>query len=535
MTLEAEIRERALGVSSQTEKEGLLTKADECRERKEKGNEQLKLVSQKYSEAMKQLREQPSTDRPSSAPGVASAAAALLANAGAKDEAWKALAYLGGFGSHFATEAVQGALPVGQNSPQKVPFGLFAEQLQGSAFTCPRTTNRRSWVYRLSPSAAQARMVPSARTETLVSSDFHVVDPRPRRWGAMPLPSASGTDWLSGLRTICGAGGPTTKDGVAIHMYGCNAPMVDCAFCNADGELLIVPQLGVLLVTTELGRLRVAPGEIVVIPRNIRFAIDPIVPALTTDTDEAACRGYVLEVFTARGLTLPDLGPIGANGLAEPRDFMSPSAWYEDRECAAGFTITTKYAGKLFDAECPHSPWDVVAWHGNYTPYKYDLSRFHAINTVTVDHSDPSIFTVLSAPSSEPGVAVADFVIFPPRWMCAESTFRPPYFHRNVMSEFMGLVGGTYDAKKGGKGGFVPGGASLHVASTPHGPDATTYAAAVAADTTKPIKFGGGLAFMFETNALLTLTAHAVDPEKSCVQEDYHECWKGLPRARIPV
>jgi len=291
----------------------------------------------------------------------------------------------------------------------------------------------------------------------------------------------------------------------------------------------VVPQLGVLHVTSELGKLRVAPGEIFVMPRNLRFSVSPS-PA---SESSGGCRGYVLEVYASRGFTLPELGPIGANGLAEPRDFEHPSASYEDRHCPHGFRIVTKFGGKLFETETDHSPYDVVAWHGNYAPYKYNLSRFHAVNTVTVDHSDPSIFTVLTCPSHEAGVAVADFVIFPPRWLCAENTFRPPYFHRNVMSEFMGLVGGTYDAKAGGKDGFSPGGASLHVASTPHGPDAQAYAAAIACDTTKPVKFGGGLAFMFETSAMLHLTPHAVDPANETVQPNYPGCWKGLPRARI--
>jgi len=268
-----------------------------------------------------------------------------------------------------------------------------------------------------------------------------------------------------------------------------------------------------------------------VVPRNVRFSISPDSAALAA----GGCRGYCLEVYAGRGLVLPELGPIGANGLAEPRDFLNPVAWYEDRPCPDGFCITTKYAGKIFEAMRTHSPYDVVAWHGNYGPYKYDLSRFHAVNTVTVDHPDPSIFTVLTCPSFEPGVAVADFVIFPPRWLCAEKTFRPPYFHRNVMSEFMGLVGGSYDAKAAGKDGFSPGGASLHVAATPHGPDAAAYAAAIAADTSTPRKFDGGLAFMFETSAMLQLTKAAADPANTAAQPNYaSHSWDALPRAVIP-
>jgi len=446
--------------------------------------------------------------------------------------AWEALEYTAGFHNYCSTEAVAGVLPIGQNSPQHVAHGLFAEQLSGTAFTCPRATNRRTWAYRLSPSVKQGGYAPtSANSTPLLSAEFPVVDPNPRRWSPLPLaPEGARTDFVDGLQTICGAGQPSMKDGVAIHMYACNAPMADRAFCNADGELLIVPQRGVLHVTTELGRLRVAPNEIVVIPRNLRFSIDP---AETASLAAAACRGYVLELYASRGFVLPELGPIGANGLAEPRDFLNPVAFYEDRLCANGFVITTKYGGKLFDTKRTHSPYDVVAWHGNYGPYKYDLGRFHAVNTVTVDHSDPSIFTVLTCPSAEPGVAVADFVIFPPRWLCAEATFRPPYFHRNVMSEFMGLIGGSYDAKKGGEDGFAPGGASLHVASTPHGPDASSYAGALAADTSKPVKLPGGLAFMFETCAMLQLTEHAATSGN--VQKNYAACWNDLPRATVSL
>ena len=493
---------------------------------------------------------------------------------------WHSLEYISGFNNHCATESVPDTLPVGQNSPQNVAHGLFAEQLSGTAFTCPRATNRRSWLYRLSPSVRQGNYTPSASSapddgDAAFTSTFPVADPNPRRWSPLPLvPDGALVDWIDGMQTMCGAGEPSVKEGVAIHMYTCNTPMRDRAFCNADGELLLVPQLGALRVTTECGLLHVAVGEIVVLPRNLRFSVSPEEAGGAC----AACRGYVLEIYASRGFVLPELGPIGANGLAEPRDFLSPTAWYEDRACPNGFTITTKYCGKLFDASRDYSVYDVVAWHGNYTPYKYDLSRFHAVNTVTTDHNDPSIFTVLTCPSHEPGVAVADFVIFPPRWLCAEHTLcarppagrststpghstrlraadhgvrlcvrpcvrpcvrlwparsRPPYFHRNVMSEFMGLVGGSYDAKAGGKDGFAPGGASLHVASTPHGPDGASYAAALAADTSVPKKFDGGLAFMFETSAMLRLTATAIQSE--AVQESYRECWEGLPRASIPT
>ena len=443
---------------------------------------------------------------------------------------WDSLKMLSGFNNMHATEALPDTLPIGQNSPQLVAHGLYAEQLSGTAFTCPRSTNQRTWAYRIAPSVAQGKYAPSAsRAKPLVSeftADASTVDPSPARWRPLPLPSTP-THFLDGLVTMAGAGGPATKEGLAIHLYACNAPMVDLAFMDADGDLLVVPQQGALRVTTELGRMHVAPGEICVVPRNVRFAVDPAPSAAAV----GGCRGYVLEVFSGH-FKLPELGPIGANGLAEPRDFEAPSAWFEDRAC--DFTVTTKLLGELYDVKRSHSCWDVVAWHGNYCPYKYDLSRFHAVNTVTVDHSDPSIFTVLTVPSHEAGVAVADFVIFPPRWMCAEHTFRPPYYHRNVMSEFMGLVGGTYDAKAGGKDGFVAGGSSLHGCGTPHGPDAVSLAGALAADTSTPKKFEGGLAFMFETNAMLRLTPFALDRGKGMLQEEYYKCWEGLPRAKLP-
>ena len=263
------------------------------------------------------------------------------------DTSWQDLAYNSGFNSHLATEAVPGVLPVGQNSPQHVKHGLFAEQLSGSAFTCPRATNRRTWLYRLSPSVRQGSYQATSSANKMCA-EFPVVDPNPRRWSPLPLASTS-VDFVDGMQTICGAGSPSLKDGCAIHMYACNAPMADRAFCNADGEILVVPQLGVLHVTTEMGKLRVAPGEIVVIPRNLRFSVHP--------AGGASCRGYVLEVFTSRGFVLPDLGPIGANGLAEPRDFFAPVAAYEDRACPHGFTISTKYCGKIFDTVRDHSPY----------------------------------------------------------------------------------------------------------------------------------------------------------------------------------
>ncbi|MDE1145951.1 MAG: homogentisate 1,2-dioxygenase [Azospirillaceae bacterium] len=424
---------------------------------------------------------------------------------------------MSGFANSFATEAVAGALPVGRNSPQQVPFGLFAEQLSGSAFTAPRAENRRSWLYRLRPTASHAPFKPYGRAGLLRSGPFDEVPPNPNRlrWDPLPLPDAP-TDFVDGLVTYGGNGDAGTNNGIAIHLYAANQPMASRVFYNADGELLIVPQQGRLRLATEMGLLDVAPGEIAVVPRGVRFRV--------TLTDGTA-RGYVCENYGAP-FKLPDLGPIGANGLANPRDFLSPVAWFEDLDEAT--EVVQKYQGRLWTTTLDHSPLDVVAWHGNLAPYKYDLARFNTINTVSYDHPDPSIFTVLTAPSEIAGTANCDFVIFPPRWMVAEDTFRPPWFHRNVMNEFMGLIHGAYDAKAGG---FAPGGASLHNCMSGHGPDRTSYERAVTADL-KPHKIENTMAFMFESRWVIRPTRFAT--ETPLMQLDYDDCWAGFAKAQLP-
>jgi len=312
---------------------------------------------------------------------------------------------------------------------------------------------------------------------------------------------------------MAGNGSAASMSGCAIHLYAANQPMVDRFFYNTDGELLIVPQQGRLAIATEMGRLEVEPFEIVVIPRGVRF---------TVDLPDGQARGYICENFGAL-LRLPDLGVIGSNGLANPRDFLTPVAAYEDRE--GQFELVTKLNGQLWRADIGHSPLDVVAWHGNYAPYKYDLRRFNTIGSISYDHPDPSIFLVLQAPTDTPGVDSIDFVIFPPRWLAAENTFRPPWYHRNVASEFMGLVHGVYDAKAEG---FVPGGASLHNCMSGHGPDAETFEKASNADTTKPHKVADTMAFMFETRTLIRPTRFAL--ETSQLQAHYYECWQGLTK-----
>jgi homogentisate 1,2-dioxygenase len=425
------------------------------------------------------------------------------------------LSHQSGFGSYFETEAAAGALPVGRNSPQRAPFGLYAEQLSGSAFTAPRHENRRSWLYRLRPTASHSPYRPYEGARQVRSAPFHEVPPSPNRlrWDPLPMPDAP-TDFVDGLVTYGGAGDVATGAGIAVHLYVADASMRGRVFYNADGELLIVPQEGALLLVTELGRLAVAPGEIAVAPRGVRFRVE-----LT----DGPARGYVCENYGAP-FRLPELGPIGANGLANPRDFLAPVAAYEDVD--APCEVVQKFQGGLWTTTLDHSPLDVVAWHGNLTPYKYDLARFNTIGTISFDHPDPSIFTVLTSPSETPGTANCDFVIFPPRWMVAEDTFRPPWFHRNVMSEFMGLVHGAYDAKAGG---FAPGGASLHNCMSGHGPDRESYERAVAADL-KPHKIDNTLAFMFESRWVIRPTRFAA--ETPLMQLDYDDCWTGFTKGR---
>jgi homogentisate 1,2-dioxygenase len=427
-----------------------------------------------------------------------------------------ALQYLSGFGSHHETEAVPGALPQGQNSPQKVPFGLYAEQLSGSAFTAPRPENLRSWLYRLRPSAMHGafEQVDDALMRTAVCREADVT-PNRLRWKPLAM-SAAKADFVDGLITYATCGDSRSQHGAAVHLYAINRSMKDRVFYDADGELLVVPWEGELVFVTELGRLAVVPGEVVLIPRGVKFRVE-----LTG----RGARGYVCENYGAH-FRLPDLGPIGSNGLANPRDMLAPVAAFEDLDQET--ELVAKFGGHLWRTRLAHSPLDVVAWHGNYYPYKYDLARFNAMNTVGFDHADPSIFTVLTSPSETRGVANVDFVIFPPRWSVAEHTFRPPYFHRNVMSEFMGLVKGEYDAKKEG---FVPGGASLHNAMSAHGPDEPSYRKAVGADL-EPAHLGNTLAFMFESRYVFEPTAYALN--RASLDKDYDGVWSGFRKAKLP-
>jgi homogentisate 1,2-dioxygenase len=453
-----------------------------------------------------------------------SAASAEGARAGGEEGEGGALSYLRGFGNEHESEALPGALPVGQNSPQRCPYGLYAEQLSGSAFTAPRHHNLRSWLYRIRPTARNANTFEQVRGAL---PDWVSAPPRegvalplsPRRWGPLPLPAPSErVHFLEGLKTLTVAGDVASQAGLASMVYVANASMGREALMNADAEMMILPQLGALRLRTELGLLDVGVGELAVVPRGVVFSVD-LLGEGGEGGREGGARGYVCENYGAP-FTLPELGPIGANGSASARDFLYPVASFED--LSAPHALWARWGGRLFRASLERSPFDVVAWHGRYAPYKYNLRQFAPIGSISVDHPDPSIFTVLTSPSHTPGVANADFVLFSDRWLVAEHTFRPPWYHRNLMSEFMGLLYGRYDAKEEG---FVPGGASLHTSFMPHGPDASGFEKASAA-ALSPQRLSGTMAFMWETRLPQHTTLFA--SEHPALHRDYTACWAPL-------
>ena len=426
--------------------------------------------------------------------------------------------YQSGFGNEFATEALPGALPLGRNSPQRCPYGLYAEQFTGTAFTAPRALNRRSWLYRIRP-AVMHRPFERLRHRLLDAEPlWDSASPNQLRWDPLPMPTVA-TDFIEGLVPMVGTGTPQSHAGCCIYLFAANQSMGARYFYTADGELLIVPQMGALTLDTELGRLELSPQQIAVIPRGLRFRVD--LPA-------GAARGYICENFGAP-FKLPDLGPIGSNGLANPRDFETPHARYEDRESPS--QLIAKFQGRLWSASMDHSPLDVVAWHGNNAPYRYDLRRFNTMGSVSYDHPDPSIFLVLHSPSDTPGTSNLDFAIFPPRWLAMQNTFRPPWFHRNIASEFMGLIQGVYDAKSAG---FVPGGSSLHNCMSGHGPDAASFDKASTADTSQPARIEDTMAFMFESRSVLE-PARAALQGMPPLQTDYMSHWLGLRRHFDPT
>ena len=421
------------------------------------------------------------------------------------------LRYQSGFGNTFSSEAIKGALPQGRNSPQRPPKGLYTEVLSGTAFTAPRAENLSTWLYKLRPSAMHGPYKRMAQGQWR-SGPFDEVETPPNRlrWNPFPLPGKP-TDFVDGLATLAGSGNPAAQTGVAVHVYRANRSMDRRYLYCADGELMFVPQQGAVELFAELGRLELHPGEIGVVPRGMKFKVTLL---------EKQARGYVCENY-GPPFRLPELGPIGSQGLAQTRDFMAPVAAFEE---SGKCEVLAKFIGGLWASAFEHSPLDVVAWHGDYVPYKYDLARFMAINTVSFDHADPSIFTVLTSPSGQAGVANCDFVVFPKRWAVAEDTFRPPWFHRNVMSELMGLVHGEYDAKAGG---FLPGGVSIHNCMSAHGPDLASFERASAAQL-KPHKLEGGLAFMWESRYVFRPTRFALSARE--LQKDYDAVWSGFKR-----
>jgi homogentisate 1,2-dioxygenase len=428
------------------------------------------------------------------------------------------LDYQTGFGNSCSSEALPGALPVGRNSPQVCPYGLYAEQFSGTAFTVPRAEARRSWLYRIRPSALQDAFEPCTGMESWVH-EFGAgpVTPHRLRWDPLDIP-AQPTDFLEGMKTWGGNGHCDDQTGVSINLYAANRSMTNRCFYNADAEMLIVPQEGRLRLATELGLIDIEPCEIAVIPRGLRFRVELIDPS---------ARGYMLENFGA-ALRPPELGPIGSNGLANVRDFQIPVAWYEDVE--GEFELVAKFTGGFWRTTLQHSPLDVVAWHGTNAPYKYDLRRFNTIGSISYDHPDPCIFTVLTSPSDTPGAANMDFAIFPPRILAMENTFRPPWFHRNIASEFMGLIQGAYAAKAEG---FVPGGSSLHNCMSPHGPDAETFEKASTANLDQAHYIRDTMAFMFETRRVIRPTATAMS--STTLQKDYDAAWAGIRKHFDPA
>ena len=417
-------------------------------------------------------------------------------------------AYCAGFGNEFSSEAISGALP-GHNSPQTVPFGLYAEQLSGTAFTVPRHESRRSWLYRIRPSALHPQF--SRIDNGDLCGPMTAPTPNRLRWDPVPIPAAP-TDFIDGLLTIGATGAPERPAGATMHIYRANRSM-QRIFFDADGELLFIPEQGSVRIATEFGLLDLGPGEIAVIPRGIKLRVE---------LAGGPVRGYLCENHGAF-FRLPALGAIGSNGLANPRDFLAPTAYFEDRDEPT--ELVQKFQGRLWSTKLGHSPLDVVAWHGTHVPYKYDLAKFNTMGSVSFDHPDPSLGTVLTSPTNTPGLANVDFVIFPSRWQVAEDTFRPPWFHRNYMNEYMGLIRGTYDAKATG---FLPGGASLHSCMNAHGPDADTARRARFA-TLEPEKPADTLAFMLETSGVICPSQSAMRLNQ--LQRDYDSCWDGLEKS----
>ena len=423
-------------------------------------------------------------------------------------------AYMPGFGNDFETESLEGALPEGQNSPQRCNYGLYGEQLSGTAFTAPQAQNERTWCYRIRPSVKHANRYEKIQNPYWISApniDQDIVSLGQYRWDPVPHSDLS-LNWITGMRTMTTAGDVNTQVGMAAHIYLVNTSMIDDYFYSADSELLVVPQEGSLRFHTELGIIDLEPKEIGLLPRGLLYRVEVI---------NGPCRGFVCENYGQK-FEMPNRGPIGANCLANRRDFKTPVAAFEDRETPS--TVTIKWCGQFHKTEIEHSPLDVVAWHGNYAPCKYNLKNFCPVGSILFDHPDPSIYTVLSAPSGIFGTANIDFVLFRERWQVAENTFRPPWYHKNVMSELMGNIYGQYEAKPEG---FVPGGTSLHNMMLPHGPDNDAFERASNSEL-KPTKMENTMSFMFETRFPQHLTNFAA--KLAPLQDNYIDCWQDITK-----
>ena len=417
----------------------------------------------------------------------------------------------GGFANAFESEALPDALPRDQNSPRLSAYGLYAEQINATGFVARREHNRRSWVYRIRPAAQHSKLEPL--DHPTYRQDFDLDNPEPNLsgWAPLPMPD-SPTDFVDGIYTLGGSGGAEVRRGFAVHLYVANRSMENRSFYNADGEMLLVPQQGKLTLQTESGVLDVDPGMVAIIPRGLKFSV-------LLREDHA--RGYIGEVF-GRSFHLPERGPVGANGLADSRHFRAPVAYHENR-LVPGYSITAKFCGKLFGATQDYSPYDVVAWHGDYTPYVYELRHFSPVINGRMDHADPSIFSVLTAPLDEEGANNLDFVFFPPRWDVSEGTFRPPFFHRNAVTEINGIIRDP----AGYKAPFYSGGCFITPAMTAHGIRAGGVEGFLsmsdeAAD--RPHRFrDNSMWFQFETVLPFYLTSWAKKAGQRI--DDWHHIW----------
>ncbi|THU86654.1 homogentisate 1,2-dioxygenase [Dendrothele bispora CBS 962.96] len=426
--------------------------------------------------------------------------------------------YQVGFGNRFASEAIPGTLPEGQNMPQKNKFELYTEGMTGASFVSPRHENLNAWLYRIRPSVAHEGFTRLADNPDLESNFLPInpkvhISPTQLAWHPLDLPDDSKqVDFIDGLKTMAGNGDPTLREGLAIHIYVANKSMDKRAFVDSDGDMLILPQQGRLDVQTEFGRLMVRPGELLVIQRGMKFKVT---------LPDGPSRGYIQEIYGSH-YTLPELGPLGGHGLANPRDFEHPVASFDIDQ--SPWEVVYKVMGQLHACHQGHTPFDVVAWHGNYLPYKYALEKFVNVGSISKDHIDPSIFCVLTAKSKTPGIPLADFLIFSPRWDVAMNTFRPPYYHRNSATEFMGLIYGVYGGRSDG---FIPGAASYENGFTPHGVSYEEWSKATSADLQPMRVHEGTMAFMFESSMMFTITDFAMN-KSGKLHEHEPKMWDDL-------